>query len=111
MKTWRIGVIGLGQRIAHVLAAMEEVGWRLEVAGYVDPSPVGLPILAEHGIDPGRPHADPPTLLAAGPFDLVMIGSPNHLHFEHLALAIAQPWPIFAEKPIVRTPKETFALA
>ena len=111
MKTWRIGVIGLGQRIAHVLAAMEEVGWRLEVAGYVDPSPVGLPILAAHGIDPGRPHADPPTLLAAGPFDLVMIGSPNHLHFEHLALAIAQPWPIFAEKPIVRTPKETFALA
>lgn len=111
MKTWRIGAIGLGQRIAHVLAAMEEVGWRLEVAGYADPSPVGLPILAEHGIDPGRPHTDAPALLAAGPFDLVMIGSPNHLHFEHLALAIAQPWPIFAEKPIVRTPEETFALA
>ena len=32
MKTYRIGVIGLGQRIAHVLAAMQEVGWRLELA-------------------------------------------------------------------------------
>ena len=39
MRTWRIGVIGLGQRIAHVLGAMVEVGWRLELAGHVDPAP------------------------------------------------------------------------
>jgi len=111
MKTWRIGVIGLGQRIAYVLAAMREVGWRLEVAGYVDPGPVGLPIMAEFSIDPGRPFANVSELLAAGPFDLVMIGSPNHLHLEHLKPAIAAGGPIFAEKPIVRTPRETFALA
>ena len=43
MNHHRIGVIGLGQRIAHVLAAMKEVGWMIEVAGYADPSPVGLP--------------------------------------------------------------------
>ena len=53
MKTYRIGVIGLGQRIAHVLAAMEEVGWGLEVAGQVDPAPVGAPILAAAGIAAG----------------------------------------------------------
>ena len=50
MKTYRIGVIGLGQRIAHVLAAMVEVGWNLDVAGHVDPAPVGGPILVEKGI-------------------------------------------------------------
>lgn len=33
MKTYSIAVIGLGQRIAHVLAAMKEVGWRLRVDG------------------------------------------------------------------------------
>ena len=111
MNHHRIGVIGLGQRIAHVLSAMKEVGWFLEVAGYVDPSPVGLPILGQAGIDPGRAYADAAELLADGPFDLVMIGSPNHLHFDHLNLAFAAGFPIFAEKPIVRTVAESYALA
>jgi predicted dehydrogenase len=112
MKTHRIGVIGLGQRIAHVLAAMQEVGWSLEVAGHVDPAtPIGLPILAEAGIAPGRLYPDPKTLLADGPFDLVMIGSPNHLHLEHLSAAFEVGYPIFAEKPIVRTEAETMILA
>ena len=46
-----------------------------------------------------------------GPFDLVMIGSPNHLHYEHLLAAFGAGYPVFAEKPIVRTEDETFALA
>lgn len=111
MKTCRIGVIGLGQRIAHVLSAMKEVGWSLDVAAHVDPAPVGAPILAEVGIDPGLACADPAELFAHGPYDLVMIGSPNHLHFEHINLALDAGFPIFAEKPIVRTQSETLALA
>jgi predicted dehydrogenase len=111
MKTYRIGVIGLGQRIAHVLRAMEEVGWTLSVAGYVDPAPVGLPILAERDISPGRSYASLAALLADGPFDLVMIGSPNHLHYQHLLAAFEAGFPIFAEKPIVRTQEESLALA
>ena len=75
MKTYRIGVIGLGQRIAHVLAAMQEVGWQLDIAGYADPSPVGASILKDHGIAAGKSYADAQTLLKNGPFDLVMIGS------------------------------------
>jgi predicted dehydrogenase len=111
MKTTRIGVIGLGQRIAHVLRAMDEVGWALDVAGYVDPRPVGLPILAERDIAPGKAYGSVAALLKDGPFDLVMIGSPNHLHYEHLLAAFEAGYPIFAEKPIVRTEEETFALA
>jgi predicted dehydrogenase len=107
----RIAVIGLGQRIAHVLLAMDDVGWRFSVAGYADPSPVGLPILKPRDIDPGRAYADARALLADGPFDLVMIGSPNHLHLEHLLLAFEAGFPIFAEKPIVRTEEETLVLA
>jgi predicted dehydrogenase len=111
MTTYRIAVIGLGQRIAHVLAAMEEVGWRIELAGYADPSPVGLPILAQTGLVPERVYADVAELLSDGPFDLVMIGTPNHLHAEHLRAAFAAGFPIFSEKPIVRTADETFDLA
>src|SRR5476649_101687 len=111
MKTYRIGVIGLGQRIAHVLAAMKEVGWNLHVAGQVDPAPVGASILAAAGIAEGRVFETPADLLARGPFDLVMIGTPNHLHFEHIGLALDAGYPVFAEKPIVRTQAESLALA
>jgi predicted dehydrogenase len=107
----RIGVIGLGQRIAHVLAAMDEVGWSIDLAGYADPSPVGLPILAEAGVQPGRAYRDEAELLADGPFDLIMIGTPNHLHRAHLDAAFAAGFPVFSEKPIVRTAEESFDLA
>ena len=107
----RIGVVGLGQRVAHVLAAMKEVGWSLDVAAYVDPNPVGAPILAAAGIRPGVSCATPDELLRHGPFDLLMLAAPNHLHFEHLMWALDLGIPIFAEKPIVRTEAETEALA
>ncbi len=109
--TWRIGVIGLGQRIASVMAAMAEVGWDLRLEAYADPAPVGAPILEAAGIRLGRQMGSPAELLAAGPFDLLMLGAPNHLHYEHLALALEASTPIFAEKPIVRTEAETYALA
>ena len=111
MTTKRIAVIGLGQRIAHVLAAMKEMGWDLVVDGFVDPRPVGAPIMAAAGISPGREFDTPEALLADGPYDLVMIGTPNHLHMPHLKAAFAAGYPIFSEKPIVRTEAETFDLA
>lgn len=111
MTTYRIGVIGLGQRIAHVLAAMQEVGWNFRIDGYVDPSPVGAPILQAANIRLGQAYDTPAELLAGRGFDLLMLGAPNHLHFEHLTLALATGLPIFAEKPIVRTEAETLALA
>lgn len=109
--TYRIGVIGLGQRIAHVLVAMKEVGWSFRLDGYVDPDPIGLPILEDAGILHGGRLPDAQALIAAGPYDLLMIGSPNHLHLEHLKLALGAGCPVFSEKPIVRTMDESYELA
>jgi predicted dehydrogenase len=111
MTPTRIAVIGLGQRIAHVVRAMGDVGWDVTIAGYSDPAPIGLPILKERDISPGTHYANSQALLKDGPFDLVMIGSPNHLHYEHLLAAFEAGFPIFAEKPIVRTEEETLELA
>jgi predicted dehydrogenase len=83
MTTRRIAVIGLGQRIASVLAAMQEVGWDLRVDGHVDPDPVGASILAAANILPGRAFESADALFADGPYDLVMLGGPNHLHLKH----------------------------
>lgn len=104
--TYRIGVIGLGQRIAHVLAAMKEVGWDLEVVAHIRPAPVGAPILDVAGISPGRACTDPAELLRGVPLTCSCWARPNHLHFEHLMLALESGAPIFAEKPIVRTRDE-----
>jgi predicted dehydrogenase len=111
VNSLRLAVIGLGQRIAHVLRACVEVGWNFELSGYTDPAPVGLPILDDAGIGAGRAYENVESLLGDGPFDLVLIGSPNHLHFEHLRAAFEAGFPIFCEKPIVRTEDETLALA
>jgi predicted dehydrogenase len=107
----RIAVIGLGQRIAAVLRALKQAGANLEILGYADPSPVGLPILERENIAPGKPFSSAQRLLAQSPFDLLFIGSPNHLHAEHLSLALDGNSPIFMEKPIVRTEAESLALA
>jgi predicted dehydrogenase len=111
-KKHRIAVIGLGMRLGMLLRAASAEGWDFDLAGYVDPEPVGLPLLAEQGVDAGRSYPDIQALLADGSFDLVMIGSPNHLHLQHLKETLeGHPGFVFIEKPIVRTEEESFEAA
>lgn len=108
----RFAAIGLGQRIAAVLRAIKQTGTAFDLAAYVDPAPVGAAILGENGIALGRRFEDERALLAGGPYDLLLIGSPNHLHFTQLNFALDDGRsPVFIEKPIVRTEDESFALA
>ena len=111
MTSHRIGVIGLGQRSARILVAMKEIGWPFELAGFADDTPAGAPVLEAAGIPAGRSYASVEALLGAGPFDLIIIGSPNHLHLDHLKAALAAGFPTLCEKPIVRTEAETLELA
>lgn len=107
----RIGLVGFGWRISRVLIAMKRTDWDFEVVGFVDPSPGGQPAAAAEDIETGRPFESIEALYAAGPLDLMMIGSPNHLHLEHLKACLARDVPVFCEKPIVRTKGESVELA
>jgi predicted dehydrogenase len=111
MTSHRIGVIGLGQRSARILLAMKEIGWDFEVAGVADDAPAGAPVLTAAGITLGKTFPSVEALLAAGPFDLVIVGSPNHLHLEHLKTVLPAGFPTLCEKPVVRTEAETLELA
>ena len=43
--------------------------------------------------------------------DAVLIGSPNHLHLEHIRGALAAGCKVFSEKPVVITPEESWEVA
>ena len=43
--------------------------------------------------------------------DLLMVGSPNHLHLEHIKIGLEFGVKIFAEKPIVINEEQTWELA
>lgn len=106
----RIGVCGLGLRIAHVLGFFMEQVADARVVAYCDSSPLGADYLRERGIALGKVYATVEQMLADEPLDLLMIGSPNHLHLEHIMLGLAAGVRIFVEKPVVISEQEVFAL-
>jgi predicted dehydrogenase len=79
----KVGIIGLGFRLGYLGYVLSEIDPDFQIVGYVDPAPAGLPTLQEHGISPGKAFATPEDLIRAGGFDLLMIGSPNHMHLDH----------------------------
>ncbi|GGL61688.1 Gfo/Idh/MocA family protein [Wenxinia marina] len=107
----RVGIIGLGQRIAHLAGHFAKAAPEMQFLAVCDPSDVRMGQLTDLGAEPAT-YEDPAEMLAAHEFDLLMIGSPNHLHLDHLRLALESPVPrIFAEKPVVISIDETIELA
>lgn len=110
-KRHRLGVIGLGLRLGVLLRNAHAEGWDFEIATVVDPAPVGASLLAQRNIGVGASVASIEDLTSNGPLDLVMIGSPNHMHLQHLTQALDLNTRVFIEKPIVRTTGESMELA
>lgn len=107
----RVGIVGLGFRLGylgHVFSVLEE---DFEIAGYVDPQPAGMAALKEHGISAGKAYATPQELVSSEKLDLLMIGSPNHMHLDHIRFGLDTGLKLFCEKPIVATLDQTYELA
>lgn len=107
----RVGIVGLGFRLGYLAHVFSETVEGFSVAGYVDPAPAGLAYAEERGIDCGRRHDSLEALLGAERLDLLMVGSPNHLHLEHIRTGLAHGCRIFAEKPVVTSIEDTMTLA
>ncbi len=107
----RVGIIGLGFRLGYLGHVFHAIDPAFEIAGYVDPAPAGMAELERHGIPAGRQHATPEALIAGETFDLLMIGSPNHLHLGHIRAGLDAGLKIFSEKPIVATLDDSYEMA
>lgn len=107
----KVAVIGLGFRLGYLGRILSEIDPDFEIVGYVDPAPAGLEALEQRGISSGRSYPRPEALIAGEKFDLLMIGSPNHLHLEHIRIGIEAGLTVFTEKPIVVSIEESYALA
>ncbi|HWV20104.1 MAG TPA: Gfo/Idh/MocA family oxidoreductase [Devosia sp.] len=107
----RVGIIGLGYRLAYLARVFTAARSDFEIVGYVDPAPAGLPYTKEHGVSVGKQYDSLEALIDNGNLDLLMVGSPNHLHLEHIRIGLARGMKMFAEKPVVTSIEDTMALA
>lgn len=107
----RVAIIGLGFRLGYLGHVFNEMDPDFRIVGYFDPAPAGLETLQQHGIDPGIAYGSAEELVSAGGFDLLMVGSPNHLHLDHIRLGFEAGVKVFSEKPIVSTIEQTYELA
>ena len=107
----RVGIIGLGYRLGYLSRVFSAARSDFSLAGYVDPAPAGLPYATEHGVSVGTQYDTLEALLDNNELDLLMIGSPNHLHLEHIRIGLERGLKIFTEKPVVTSVEETMELA
>lgn len=104
----KIAIIGMGKRMARLII---QVAGPDGCAAYADPDPQGLELAAELGVTPGKAYADAADMLRDVRPDIVVIGSPNHLHLEHIRMALAAGARVVCEKPVVRNMDESWAMA
>ena len=107
----KIGVVGLGNRIAHVFHELKRINSEAELVAYADPQPIGQAYAMKNNFFPQKCYQTLNDMIEKESLDLLMIGSPNHLHLEHIKEGLYAGLKIFAEKPIVVNENQTFELA
>ena len=107
----KVGIVGLGFRLGYLSHVFHAIDPTFAIAGYVDPAPAGLPELTQRGISAGTAYETPEALIAGETIDLLMVGSPNHLHLDHIRIGLEAGLKLFCEKPVVTTIADSLVLA
>ena len=107
--SYRVAVAGVGKRSVKVLSYLRAAMPEMRIVGYVDPSDALVPKLGEATAIPG--FEDVPEMLSASRPDLLLVGSPNHLHLGQIKAGLEAGVRVFSEKPIVSTLEQTWELA
>ena len=107
----KIGAIGLGNRIAHVYHEFSKINQDADLVAFVDPQPIGRDYAERNHFFPPQEYSSLNEMLLNEKLDLLMIGSPNHLHLDHIKIGLNAGIKIFAEKPIVIDEAQSFELA
>jgi predicted dehydrogenase len=98
----KIAVAGLGFRLANVISSFRKACSDLEIVGLVDPQPAGLPALMSEGMSDPRRFETVTAMLAEARPDLLMVGSPNLYHLEHVTAGLRAGVRVFTEKPTMK---------
>ncbi|MEF2070295.1 Gfo/Idh/MocA family protein [Consotaella aegiceratis] len=107
----KVGIVGLGARMAHVAALFKVAKPDYEFVAFADPTPAGRDYLEGELGTRLRAYDTLDEMIGHEELELLMVGSPNHMHLDHLRAGILADIPyIFAEKPVVISEEETFEL-
>ena len=106
----KVGICGLGDRMGYLAKVFRHAIPDFETVAYADPSPTGLGRMDPDHVRQLRAYPELEAMLEAEQLDLVMIGSPNVYHCDHLCTALDAGVRIFCEKPVVASEQETFRL-
>lgn len=106
----KVGLCGVGQRLGYLAGLLRDEIRGFAPVAYADPQPAGLDLAGTGRSGPLNAYPDLARMLEAEPLDLVMIGSPNHFHYEQLRLALEAGVKVFCEKPVVISEEQTFSL-
>ncbi len=107
----KVGAVGLGNRAAHVFFELKKINPSYSLVAFVDPQPIGKKFAEEKSIFPSQKYSSLEEMLNKENLDLLIVGSPNHLHLEHIQRGLEAGVTIFSEKPIVANEEQTWKLA
>lgn len=112
MKPIKIGIVGLGLRVAHLMSYFSPQDTRFEFTAFADPSPNDtlLKDLKKNRLLPHKSYFNLTDMLKNEDLDLLMVGSPNFLHLEHTQLGLEAGLRIFSEKPVVINEQQTIEM-
>ena len=101
-----VGIIGCGGRVRDMMNKMEGIGVKVNICALMDPRAKNLQYYKKKFGSNAKTYTDHKDLLKNPEVQWVIIGSPNHLHRDHVIDSFKAGKNVFSEKPLAVNVKE-----